>query len=71
MTCDIGEIFRVTIILYQVLAHCYVVAKVYKVLYNICDTVPPCGARVHNYIVISSYLCDQNSQNNVNWCLKF
>jgi hypothetical protein len=33
------------------LAPCYVVAKVYKVLY-ICDTVPRCRAHVHMFTII-------------------
>ena len=35
----------------QLLARCYVVAKVYKVL-HICDTVPPCRAHVHMFSII-------------------
>ena len=34
-----------------VLAHCYVVAKVYT-RYCICDTVPSCRAHVHMFTII-------------------
>ena len=40
---------------YNIVAHCYVVAKVYKV-YCICDTDPPCRVHVHIVFIIIQFL---------------
>ena len=44
---------RDTVYIYiDVLARCYVVARLYKVQYCICDTDPPCRFHVHMFTII-------------------
>ena len=51
LVCNNNDINQLLRFVYNILARCYVAAKVYKVLY-ISDTDPPCRAHAHMFTII-------------------